>query len=104
MGFDVNKHIRVDEDQIREGVRGFVVEKCDVCPLREEILGGYDRDEVWGYTCQLYERRIEEVTGVFPSWCRLKPVSKVWKDTIGMVSAVREIVEELNVVVGYGRK
>ena len=31
-------------------------------------------------------------------------MSKVWRDTIGMVNAVREIVEELNVVVGYGRK
>lgn len=119
MEWDAERHARFVEDQIEvptftnveerlksvnEGPRGFVVERCSECPMREEILGGYDRDEVRGYTCQLYERRIEEVTGAFPSWCRLKPVSKVWRDTIGMVNAVREIVEELNVVVGYGRK
>ena len=42
-----------DEDQIREGVRGFVVERCSEYLMREEILGGYDKDEVWGYKCLL---------------------------------------------------
>ena len=119
MEWDDERHAGFVEDQIevptftcveeklksvKEGPRGFVVERCSECPLRDEILGGYDRDEIRGYTCQLYKRRIEEVTEAFPSWCRLKPVSKVWGDTIKMVSTVREIIEELNVAVGYGRR
>ena len=101
MEFDGNKHIRVGEDRIREGVRGFVVEKCAVCPLREEILGGYDRDEVWGYTCLLYRKRID-VCDVFPTWCKLRPMDIQWNEMCNTLGVVRKMVKDLGEVIECG--
>lgn len=101
MEFDVDKHTRFVEDQIREGVRGFVVEKCAVCPLREEIVGGYDRDEVWGYMCLLHRKRID-VCDVFPTWCKLRPMDIQWNEMCNTLGVVRKMVKDLGEVIECG--
>lgn len=100
MEFNVMKHARFIEDVVceegDEKPRGFIVRRCVECPFREPRLGGYDRDEVYGYDCMLYRRKLDGEFRRFPLWCRLKPVSEEWNRLVAIVEKIEKIVKMLS--------
>lgn len=101
---DVEKHTTYIEAQIKDlpEVRGFLITSCSECPLREEILGGYDRDEIRGYTCRLSMGRINEHEVPFPKSCRLGKVSDMWREMITRDRKMMKTAERI-VEIGHGR-
>ena len=99
---DVEKHTTYIEAQIKDllEVRGFLITECRECPLRDEILGGYDRDEVRGYTCRFTIGRINEKEVPFPKSCKLVKVSEMWRE---MITRDRKMMETAERIVELGR-
>ena len=99
---DVEKYTAYIKEQLDDlpEVRGFLITSCSECPLREEILGGYDRDEIRGYTCRLGIGRINESEVPFPKSCRLGKVSHMWRE---MITRDRKMMETAERIVELGR-
>lgn len=112
--FDIEKHAKYISDQIDSpeqmtigrkladrkcGPRGFVVVECVKCPFREPRLGGYDREEIRGYSCMLYGRVLDGENGVFPTWCGLKSLSMEWVNLVRKYGSLVEYVESMREVI-----